>query len=159
MARAIAKAEGVGGLYRGLGITILRDAPAHAVYFGCYEYTREWLHPGCSKSGQESLLTMLPAGGIAGVASWITCYPLDVLKSRLQAQGGPGSPNKYGGILDCLHKSVQEEGLSVLWRGLGTAIARAFLVNGAIFSAYELSLRFMLPSPQKGSSTITEGIS
>ena len=140
--------EGIRGLYRGLGITIIRDAPAHAIYFSSYEYTREYLHPGCRKTGEESLSTMLMAGGIAGVASWVSCYPLDVLKSRLQGQGGSGIPDKYTGILDCMRKSVQEEGMSVLWRGLGTAVTRAYLVNGAIFSAYELSLRFM-PSEKK----------
>lgn len=143
LARSILRTEGIGGLYRGLGITILRDAPAHALYFTSYEYTRELLHPGCRQSGQESPLTMLTAGGIAGVASWVLLYPLDVLKSRLQAQGGPGIPNKYTGIADCLRKSVQEEGVRVLWRGLGAAGTRAYLVNGAIFTAYELSLRFM----------------
>eukprot|EP00250_Pteridium_aquilinum_P018114 c23952_g2_i1 orf=725-1651(-) len=143
LARSIFRTEGIQGLYRGLGITILRDAPAHAFYFTSYEYVREQLHPGCRKSGQESPLTMLTAGGIAGVASWVTLYPLDVLKSRLQAQGGPGISNKYTGILDCLKKSVQEEGFSVLWRGLGAAVVRAYVVNGAIFTAYELFLRFM----------------
>ncbi|KAI5060378.1 hypothetical protein GOP47_0024798 [Adiantum capillus-veneris] len=108
-----------------------------------YEYTRELLHPGCRKSHQESPLTMLTAGGIAGVASWVSCYPLDVVKSRLQAQGVPGIPIKYKGIVDCFRKSVQEEGFRVLWRGLGTAVARAYIVNGAIFTVYEASLRSM----------------
>eukprot|EP01018_Ginkgo_biloba_P002236 Gb_14536 [translate_table: standard] len=143
VAKSIIQREGLKGLYRGLGITVLRDAPAHGVYFWTYEYSREWLHPGCRKSAQESLSTMLTAGGCAGVASWVFCYPLDVVKSRLQAQGDV-SP-KYNGIIDCLQKSVREEGLPVLWRGLGTAVARAFFVNGAIFSAYEIALRFFFP--------------
>lgn len=145
VARSIIAKEGIRGLYRGHTITVLRDAPAHGVYFGTYEYTREWLHPGCRKSGQESLFTMLTAGGIAGVASWIGCYPLDVIKSRLQAQT-MGSC-RYAGVLDCLRKSVREEGLSVLWRGLGTASTRAYVANGAIFSAYELTLRFLGATP------------
>ncbi|KAH9300913.1 hypothetical protein KI387_012496 [Taxus chinensis] len=143
VAKGIVQREGLKGLYRGLGITVLRDAPAHGVYFWTYEYSREWLHPGCRKNSQESLSTMLAAGGCAGVASWIFCYPLDVVKSRLQAQGN-ASP-KYTGILDCLQKSVREEGFKVLWRGLGTAVARAFVVNGAIFAAYETALRFFNP--------------
>lgn len=142
MARRILQTEGLRGIYRGLSITVLRDAPAHGVYFWTYEYTREQLHPGCRKSGQETLGTMLVAGGLAGVASWVCCYPLDVIKSRLQAQSA--QVEKYHGIVDCFHKSVREEGYSVLWRGLGTAVARAFIVNGAIFSAYELALRFMV---------------
>lgn len=140
VAKNIWKTEGLRGMYRGLTITVLRDAPAHGFYFWTYEYMREQLHPGCSKSGQESLRTMLLAGGFAGVASWVSCYPLDVVKTRLQAQS-PYVPLKYNGIVDCFRKSVNEEGYHVLWRGLGTAVSRAFVVNGAIFAAYEVSLR------------------
>ncbi|XP_028756164.1 mitochondrial arginine transporter BAC2 [Neltuma alba] len=139
VAKTIWKKEGLKGIYRGLGITVLRDAPSHGFYFWTYEYMREQLHPGCRKSGQESLNTMLMAGGLAGVASWVCCYPLDVIKTRLQAQ--TPSSVKYRGIFDCLRKSVKEEGSTVLWRGLGTAVTRAFVVNGAIFSAYEIALR------------------
>ncbi|KAL2927998.1 Mitochondrial arginine transporter BAC2 [Bienertia sinuspersici] len=139
LAKTILKTEGLRGLYRGLTITVLRDAPAHGLYFWTYEYVREMLHPGCRKTGQETLTTMLVAGGLAGVASWVSCYPLDVIKTRLQAQ--TRSSMKYSGILDCFRKSVEKDGYGVLWRGLGTAVARAFVVNGAIFAAYELSLR------------------
>ena len=140
IAKSVMRTEGLRGMYRGLTITMLRDAPAHGVYFWTYEYVREQLHPGCRKSGQESLNTMLIAGGLAGVASWAGSYPLDVIKTRLQSQTQSSSP-KYNGIVDCFRKSVKQEGYSVLWRGLGTAISRAFVVNGAIFSAYEIALR------------------
>ncbi|XP_042496645.1 mitochondrial arginine transporter BAC2-like [Macadamia integrifolia] len=154
MAKYIFGREGLKGLYRGLTITALRDAPAHGFYFWTYERTREQLHPGCRKSGQESLQTMLFAGGLAGVASWVCCYPLDVVKTRLQAQMQSPSdhpPPKYLGIIDCFRKSVKEEGFGVLWRGLGTAIARAFVVNGAIFAAYEISLRCFFSDNSSGS--------
>lgn len=140
VARAIFKAEGLRGIYRGLTITALRDSPAHAAYFWTYECLRENLHPGCRKNGQETFATMLLAGGLAGVASWICCYPLDVIKTRIQGQTS-SSPLRYSGIVDCFKRSVREEGYNVLWRGLGTAVARAFIVNGAIFTAYETALR------------------
>lgn len=146
MAGSILRREGIRGIYRGLSITVLRDAPAHGVYFWTYEYTREKLHPGCRRTGEETLGTMLFAGGLAGVASWVCCYPPDVIKSRLQGQSQSHKdfpPPKYSGIADCFRKSIQEEGYGVLWRGLGTAVTRAFLVNGAIFSAYEVALRFL----------------
>ncbi|KAK7294190.1 hypothetical protein RJT34_17075 [Clitoria ternatea] len=141
VAKSIWKKEGFRGLYRGLCVTVIRDAPAHGVYFWTYEYMREQFHPGCRKSGKESLHTMLVAGGLAGVASWIFCYPFDVVKTRLQGQ--TPSSIKYKGIYDCFRKSVKEDGYSVLWRGLGTAVTRAFVVNGAIFSAYEITLRLL----------------
>lgn len=150
VAKSIIKAEGLRGIYRGLTITVLRDAPSHCFYFWTYEYMREKLHPGCRSTGQESLQTMLMAGGLAGVASWVCCYPLDVVKTRLQAETSY-RPQKYYGIVDCFRKSVKEDGYGVLWRGLGTAVARAFLVNGAIFAAYEVALRCLISN---GSGTI-----
>ncbi|KAK7349180.1 hypothetical protein VNO77_06339 [Canavalia gladiata] len=141
IAKNIWKKEGLRGIYRGLGITVMRDAPSHGVYFWTYEYMRERFHPGCRKSAQEGVNTMLIAGGLAGVASWIICYPFDVVKTRLQVQ--TPSSLKYKGIFDCLKRSINEEGYSVLWRGLGTAVTRAFVVNGAVFSAYEISLRVL----------------
>ncbi|XP_073290697.1 mitochondrial arginine transporter BAC2-like [Primulina huaijiensis] len=138
VAKFIFKTEGWRGLYRGLTITVLRDAPAHGVYFLTYEYMREQLHPGCRKNGQEPFGTMLLAGGLAGVASWIGSYPLDVIKTRIQSQS---LPLRYSGIIDCFTRIVRDEGYNVLWRGLGTAVTRAFIVNGAIFTAYEVALR------------------
>lgn len=150
LARNIVRREGIRGLYRGWAATVIRDAPSHAVYFGTYEYMRELLHPGCRTDGQESLSTMLVSGGLAGSMSWLCCYPLDVVKSRLQAQCAGGAPPKYKGIMDCIRTSAREEGNQVFWRGLGPSLARAFLVNGAIFSAYELSLRYLSPRSPKG---------
>ncbi|MED6133930.1 Mitochondrial arginine transporter bac2 [Stylosanthes scabra] len=144
VAKNILKTEGFCGIYRGLSITMLRDAPAYGLYFWTYEYARELLHPGCRKSSEESLNTMLVSGGLAGVSSWIFSYPLDVIKTRIQSQTPHCS--KYNGILDCLQKSIKEEGYFVLWRGLGTAVARAFIVNGAVFSAYEITLRCFFSS-------------
>lgn len=121
----------------------------NAVYFGTYEYMRELLHPGCRKNGQESVSTMLVSGGLAGSLSWLVCYPMDVVKSRLQAQGAGGVRPQYLGIMDCIRTSAQQEGMQVFWRGLNASLARAFLVNGAIFSAYEMSLRYLNPqAPQ-----------
>ncbi|CAK8535785.1 unnamed protein product [Lathyrus sativus] len=139
LAKNIWKNEGLCGIYRGFGITVLRDSPGMAFYFGAYEYTREKLHPGCRESCQESVHTMFIAGGIAGMASWFFNYPADVIKTRLQAQ--TPSSLKYKGILDCTLKIIKEEGLIVLWRGLGATLARAFVMNSAIFPAYQMALR------------------
>lgn len=136
----IIKTEGWKGMFRGLKITAIRDAPSHGFYFWTYEYAREKLHPGCRKNGQESFTTMLVAGGLAGVASWVCCYPVDVVKTRLQGQT-PDSKVKYNGIVDCFRKSVKKDGAGVLFRGLTSAVCRAFIVNGAVFVAYESALR------------------
>lgn len=39
--------------------------------------------------------------------------------------------------------SYRAEGPGVFFRGLGTTLGRAFVVNGAIFSAYEFSHQWL----------------
>ncbi|CAA0839073.1 Mitochondrial arginine transporter BAC2 [Striga hermonthica] len=135
--RNILKKQGWRGMYHGLCITLLRDTPSHGVYFWTYEFAREQIHPGCRKNGQESFATMLFSGGLAGVTSWISCYPFDVLKTRIQAQ------SKYCGVFDSFKRCVEQDGYCVLWRGIWMTLSRAFIVNGAVFMSYEGAMRFI----------------
>jgi solute carrier family 25 carnitine/acylcarnitine transporter 20/29 len=131
LAASIVRREGPLGLYRGTRVTLLRDVPSSGVYFAAYELLNAELprRTGCSDTAATFV-----AGGAAGVLSWLSIYPLDVVKSRLQAQ-----PGHYSGLLDCLKRSVAEEGLGVLSRGLTACLLRAFVVNAAIFSGVEAS--------------------
>lgn len=123
--------EGLFGVYRGLGCTILRDAPAFGVYFAGYEFLTEKI---TDSKGNVKTLSLLCAGGLAGVMSWVVIYPLDVVKSRLQADGMNGGAKKYKGLWDCAKKSFQTEGLEVFARGLNSTIIRAFPTNAATFA-------------------------
>lgn len=82
---------------------------------------------------------MLVAGGCAGVLAWAVATPMDVIKSRLQADGQ--GQRRYRGLLHCVVASVREEGLRVLFRGLAVNCCRAFPVNMAVFVTYEAVLR------------------
>jgi len=125
--RNIYKQEGYRGIFKGLGVTFLREGPSYGVYFVTYKF----LTTTSSKEPASTLRTLL-AGGFAGVASWVISYPVDVVKSRIQAE----SSNRYSGILDCLKKSVRAEGYKCLFRGLNTTILRAFPTNATTFAVY-----------------------
>ena len=73
------------GLYRGACITLLRDVPAHAIYFTSYEACHEIFAPGSRASGQPSAAVQFGGGGLAGVLSWLGIYHFDVIKTRLQS--------------------------------------------------------------------------
>ncbi|GIY14764.1 hypothetical protein CDAR_607021 [Caerostris darwini] len=124
------RTEGVRGVYRGLGCTILRDAPAFGVYFSGYEYLTEKV---TDSKGNVNTLSLLLVGGLAGVLSWIVIYPLDVIKSRFQADGMIGSEKKYNSLWDCVVKSYKSEGYKVFTKGLNSTIIRAFPTNAATF--------------------------
>lgn len=127
--------EGYRGIFRGLGITLAREIPAFGSYFITYEYLTR------SKDNKPaSTLTMLFAGGLAGVVSWAIVYPVDVLKSRIQIDGMT-SPAKYLNTMDCLRKSIKSEGYSFLFKGITPTLLRAFPVNAACFVVVTWTMR------------------
>lgn len=81
----IYKKEGYRGVFRGLNITILREAPGFGSFFACYEYLTK-----TQNSEPISTPHMLMAGGTAGAVSWLLAYPVDVIKTRVQVDGMSG---------------------------------------------------------------------
>ncbi|KAL5981895.1 hypothetical protein ACLOJK_015962 [Asimina triloba] len=142
MAQAIVQKEGIRGLFRGLPITVLRDAPSQGVYFLAYEQVPELMHPGCRANGGESVGTMLVAGGRGELGFMLRggCGEDETPRAAAVAAETRGDRG-------LLSEERARGGAWVavgLWRGLGfgTDAVRAFVVNGAVFVAYEPSLRF-----------------
>ncbi|XP_070283585.1 solute carrier family 25 member 45 isoform X2 [Myotis yumanensis] len=96
-AASIFQEEGPRGLFRGAWALTLRDTPTLGIYFVSYE----WLCRQVTPDGQNpSSTTVLVAGGFAGITSWVTATPLDVIKSRMQMAGL--GQREYQGLLDCM---------------------------------------------------------
>lgn len=94
-------------------------------------------------------LELMMAGGLSGVAGWLSTYPIDVIKTRIQAQSLSGS-KRYAGLWDCGQKIVREEGWRVLWRGTAATILRAFPTNAVIFLGYSWTMRGMMLTAPSG---------
>ena len=71
------------------------------------------------------------AGGATGVVSWIASMPFDTLKTRMQMQ-----PHLYEGLIDCVRKSVAQDGVMSLHKGFVPVMYRAFVANAVAFWAY-----------------------
>uniref|UniRef100_A0A8C6IVP4 Solute carrier family 25 member 48 n=1 Tax=Melopsittacus undulatus TaxID=13146 RepID=A0A8C6IVP4_MELUD len=137
--RTVLQKEGIAGIYRGAGAMLLRDVPGYCLYFIPYTIFCGWITPdGCISPNPSSIWL---AGGVAGAISWGTATPMDVVKSRLQADGVYLS--KYKGTLDCILQSYQNEGLKVFFRGITVNAVRGFPMCSAMFLGYELSLKAM----------------
>lgn len=121
-ARHIFQAGGFRALFRGQGVTIARDCPAFAIYFGTYE---------AMTRGELSVTKVFISGGVAGTLSWVCLYPIDVVKSRLQGD----VVGRYTGAWDCFLQSVRTDGWKCMSRGISAVALRAFISNGACFTA------------------------
>ncbi|XP_008589979.1 PREDICTED: mitochondrial carnitine/acylcarnitine carrier protein CACL [Galeopterus variegatus] len=86
----IYRREGVRGVHRGMLSTLLRETPSFGVYFLTYDVLTRTL--GCEPGDPLLVPKLLLAGGTSGIASWLSTYPVDVVKSRLQADGLRGAP-------------------------------------------------------------------
>ncbi|KAG7169637.1 Mitochondrial basic amino acids transporter-like, partial [Homarus americanus] len=135
--KKICTTEGWRGVFRGQLITVVRDVPGFASYFFTYEYLSRSL---ASSDGSVSPLAVLFAGGLAGAASWVFTYPIDFIKSRIQADGINGMA-KYKGIMHCAKTSIASEGFGALFRGLNSALIRAFPTNAATFAVVTWTLK------------------
>jgi solute carrier family 25 carnitine/acylcarnitine transporter 20/29 len=127
---SILKQQGIRGLYRGFPMTIARDIPSFASYFGMYEGVKR----AFKASDIEGKWTLLVAGGIAGIAAWLPGYPQDLVKSRIQYSTGPYSS------LDIIKETYKSKGLSGFFRGFTPTLVRAVPVNAAVFYVYEWTI-------------------
>ncbi|CAG9863385.1 unnamed protein product [Phyllotreta striolata] len=137
------KQENIKGVFRGFGITMAREVPAMITYFVTYEFLSRTTDDRVASTPQ-----ILFAGGVAGVVSWLVPYPIDVIKSKFQVDGV--ATRLYAGYADCLRKTVANEGLRSLYRGLAPTLVRAFPVNAVTFCAVEWSMRLF----ERGAATL-----
>lgn len=89
-----------------------------------------------SRMSSSQLTTM--AGAASGFLAGVVVCPLDVCKTRLQAQGAMvGQINKYNGFLHTVKTILREEGIRGLYRGL-VPITIGYLPTWTIyFTVYE----------------------
>lgn len=73
-------------------------------------------------------IDVILAGGCSGSISWLAIYPLDVLKSNVQAR------LEYGiNARTCAKEILRQFGAKGLYKGVAISVLRAFPVNAAIF--------------------------
>lgn len=77
----------------------------------------------------------MAAGVMAGFGLWGSMFPIDTIKSKIQADSL--SKPQFKGTIDCIQRSVAIEGYAGLWKGVSAALWRAIPVNAAIFLAVE----------------------
>lgn len=84
--------------------TALGAGPAHAMYFACYEQAKVAF--GASEGPARNPGGVAAAAVVATMAHEGTMTPIEVVKQRLQVHNSP-----YKGAMDCIRKTLAEEGV------------------------------------------------
>ncbi|EKM81349.1 hypothetical protein AGABI1DRAFT_99375 [Agaricus bisporus var. burnettii JB137-S8] len=122
------------GIMRGFWVTLAREIPAYAGYANFshisiigFEFSKRTF---AKKYGDDiPVWALLASGSMGGIAYWLACYPLDVVKSRVQLRAEPpqGSPIQY--IIRELRAVVVEAG--------------SIPAAGSTFAAFELARGYL----------------
>jgi solute carrier family 25 (mitochondrial S-adenosylmethionine transporter), member 26 len=126
-------------LYRGGGITILREIPFTILQFSLWEYLKssysQYEHAKYKR--EEGLVTAAESaifGSVAGAMAAGVTTPLDVLKTRTMLQRRNHGETTARGVqvIKLFAQIKREEGVRGLFRGFGPRVAW-ISVGGAIF--------------------------
>lgn len=131
LTREIWRKEGFVGFFRGLTPTFAREMPGYFFFFGGYEVTRSMLTPEGKTKDEIGPLRTVVAGGVGGTCLWVSIFPADVIKSRMQI-----STEKQSAI-SVTRDLIRKEGPMALYNGLLPTVLRTFPSTGALFVAYE----------------------
>lgn len=129
------------GIMRGYWVTVAREIPAYAGFYTAFEFSRRKFS---QKYGSElPVWALLASGSTGGISYWLACYPLDVVKSRIQLKSTPpiGTPIQY--IAHELKAIVSESGMAGLFRGLSPSLLRSIPAAASTFAAFELTQQYL----------------
>lgn len=126
----IFKSDGLKGLYRGFGISVIGIIAYRAAYFGMFDTGKVLLFKDIKTANFFAMWAFAQA---VTVSAGICSYPLDTIRRRLMMQSGR-SDLLYKNTYDCFQKILKNEGpgaffkgsLSNVIRGTGGALVLVF---------------------------------
>ncbi|GAA0167877.1 mitochondrial carrier protein [Lithospermum erythrorhizon] len=134
--QTICRDEGVWGLYKGLGATLLGVGPSIAISFSVYESLRSHWHS--RRPNDSTAMVSLVCGSLSGIASSTATFPLDLVRRRMQLEGVAGRARVYNtGLFGTFGHIVRSEGLRGLYRGILPEYYKVVPSVGIVFMTYE----------------------
>lgn len=120
--------------------TLIREICTFGLFFPSNEFLKHQLSQSFPRQRTSDnpapsvqLWIRVVSAGTGGIIGWLPCYPVDVVKSRMQVvpQG------TYKSWVHCMSDLHRAEGAKALYKGLMPCLIRAFPAYAAQFLLYE----------------------
>ncbi|KAI8390984.1 mitochondrial carrier domain-containing protein [Radiomyces spectabilis] len=139
--------NGIRAFWPGLTLGLIGVFPYQAMDLGIYEslkmgylhYTEKDHHDG--KKRQPSVLVLWACGMVSGSIGATSVYPLNVIRTRLQAQGTEAHPRFYKSPWDAVQLTYKADGLRGFYKGLGPTLLKVVPAVSISYVTYEWSKR------------------
>ena len=140
--------NGVPSFFRGLPLGLIGMFPYAAIDLMTFEYLKASLlrrnariHQCHEDDAPLSNFSTGVIGAFSGALGASVVYPLNVLRTRLQAQGTVLHKPQYTGIMDVTRKTFQSEGFRGFYRGLSPNLLKVAPSVSISYIVYENSKR------------------
>ncbi|GAA6025677.1 hypothetical protein JCM10207_008826 [Rhodosporidiobolus poonsookiae] len=127
--------------FRGLPAGLIGVFPYSAIDMSTFEgiklaYTK-W-------AGEEpGIAGSLAFGALSGGIGATSVYPLNLVRTRLQAQGTPAHPQTYTGIRDAAMKCYAREGWRGFYKGLTPTLVKVVPAVAISYAVYDTSKKIL----------------
>jgi solute carrier family 25 iron transporter 28/37 len=140
-------------------MTIPPISPPSPSSFVLYDIDEDFV----PEPGFDAFKAMI-AGSTAGVMEHVCMYPVDTIKTRLQASVLPLSSSsslpqagQYTSLFDCVFRMAREEGPMRFYRGISATVMAAIPSHAVHFATYEF-IKDRLGGNEPGHHPIAAGI-
>ncbi|GER55777.1 ATP carrier protein [Striga asiatica] len=129
--RKTLSSDGIAGLYRGFGVSILGITLYRGMYFGIYDTVKPIVLVGPL---QDSFIASFFLGWSVTTISGVCAYPFDTLRRRMMLTSG--QPVKYNSAMHAFLEIIRVEGFRVLFRGV-TANMLLGVAGAGVLAGYD----------------------
>lgn len=134
--KTIVQQQGLGGMYKGVVPTLLKQSTNQGVRFVVFEDTSKYLNTFI----KYKILVDLMSGGFAGFCSVMFNNPIDVIKTQMQGLDAA----KYNGFSGVFSHILANEGPMGFYKGVGPRLARVILDVALTFTIYNQIKRVVM---------------
>jgi solute carrier family 25 (adenine nucleotide translocator) protein 4/5/6/31 len=138
--------DGIAGLYRGFGPSVVGIVVYRGLYFGMYDSIKPVLLVG---SLADNFLASFMLGWCVTTGAGIASYPLDTIRRRMMMTSGEAV--KYKSSFDAGAQIIRNEGVKALFKGAGANILRG-VAGAGVLSIYDQLQLVLFGKAFKGGS-------